>query len=89
MIIHLGTPGRQREAIASASAVRQRSSGTLTEWRMLVLRKPTAHIRFHWYWPGLTYEVRRTARTCEKCQLGKHGKPTTSTGHRRLHADRP
>ena len=51
--------------------------------------KTTARIRLRWYWPGLTGEVRCTVRTCEKCQLGKRGKPTTSTGRRRLHAGKP
>ena len=50
--------------------------------------KATACIRLQWYRPGLTGEVQWNVRTCEKCQLGKHGKPTATTGLRRLHAGR-
>ena len=50
------------------------------------IAKTTAHLRLQWYWSGLTGEVRRT---CEKCQMGKHGKPATTTGHRHLHSGRP
>ena len=32
--------------------------------------------------------MRRTLRTCEKCQLGKHGKSTTTSGRRSLNAGR-
>ena len=34
-------------------------------------------------------EVLHSVRTCEKCQMGKHGKPTTTTGCRHLHSGRP
>ena len=89
MVVHLGTPGRQREVVACPSALRQKVIWDTHQIAHQGIVKTTARIRLQWYWPGLTGEVRRTVRTCEKCQMGKHGKATTTTGRRRLHAGRP
>ena len=48
-----------------------------------------ARIRLHWYWPGMTRDVRKIIQTCEKCQAGKTGGTQASTSRQRLHAGRP
>jgi len=46
-------------------------------------------LRLRWYWPEMTREVRLRVRQCEVCQASKHGRPTETTGRRRLYAGRP
>ena len=46
-------------------------------------------LQLHWYWPGMTADVRRAVKTCEICQLGKHGGVQTSQRRHRLFAGRP
>jgi len=45
-------------------------------------------LQLHWYWPGMTRDVRLRVRQCEVCQASKHGRPTETTGRRRLYASR-
>jgi len=46
-------------------------------------------LRLRWYWPGMTRDVRLRVRQCEVCQASKYGRPTETTGRRRLYAGRP
>ena len=50
--------------------------------------RTTARLLTHWYWPGLTRDVRNIVRSCEKCQTGKTGGITKSSNRQRLHAGR-
>ena len=53
------------------------------------VHKTTERIRLNWYWPGMTADVRRAVKTCEQCQVAKHGGLHPSSGRRRLYAGRP
>ena len=46
-------------------------------------------LQLTWYWPGMTAEVRRTVKSCEKCQVAKHGGTKAAGGRQRLYAGRP
>jgi len=46
-------------------------------------------LRLRWCWPGMTRDVRLQVRQCKVCQASKHGRPTETTGRRRLYAGRP
>ena len=48
-----------------------------------------ARIRLHWYWPGMTSDIRRVVNSCEKCQAGKAGGVPKTDNRQRLHAGRP
>ena len=53
------------------------------------VHKTTERVRLTWYWPGMTADIRRAIKTCEICQVAKHGGLHPAGGRRRLFAGRP
>ena len=45
----------------------------------LGVAKTTARLQRHFYWPGITSDVKQFCRTCDMCQrLGKGGSPAVA-----------
>ena len=53
------------------------------------VHRTTNRITLSWYWPGLTADVRRLVKSCEKCQVAKHGRNHASKSRQYLHTGRP
>ena len=53
------------------------------------ISKTLKKLQLDWYWPGMTADIRRQLKTCEVCQVAKHGGLATTQGRRRLFAGRP
>jgi transposase InsO family protein len=53
------------------------------------VQKTVQRIRLHWYWPGMTTDVRTHISCCEVCQRAKHGGLQATQGRRRMYAGRP
>ena len=51
--------------------------------------KTISRLQLTWYWPGMTSLVRRTVKSCEVCQVAKHGGTKNTQGRQRLYAGRP
>ena len=53
------------------------------------IHKTIARIRLHYYWPGMTADVRRYVSCCQRCQQGKLRKQNETPGKHYLHAGAP
>ena len=48
-----------------------------------------SRLQMTWHWPGMMSLVRRMAKSCEVCQVAKHGITKGTQGRQRLYAGRP
>ena len=90
-VLMVRVPTTNRSIYCAVCPPIQRSEVIWTTHRQahVGMSKTIKKLQLVWYWPGMTADVRRLLKTCEVCQLAKHGGLETTQGRRRLHAGRP